>query len=348
MTSRRLLSFALTLLTGAGALVALPFNASAAHAAVQPCTVTYTNGGGAIRPGPDPGKDHALSAFDIVVEDTRWVTDVDVAYDISHPDATQVTVHVLGPKTQPNLAPSIQTYNRGMASGVLNGSFRFDDEAGTSKIGGVNPAPGTYLPATPASGLEDHAANGYWSLWVLNYSPTAATLRSFSVTLTYATCDTDGDGIEDSVDNCPTVVNDQTNHDSDALGDACDLDLDGDRLANAVDGCPAVASSNPTGCPSAARKARLRYLKGKHRLQATITSPTAACAAGARVKLWRVRSKRDFKLLVGTASGSGRYRFKVPRGARYYVTVSPSYVSGTAECTKATSRKVRVPRRHRK
>lgn len=51
-----------------------------------------------------------------------------------------------------------------------------------------------------------------------------------SVTITFAVAgtgggpvDTDGDGIADSADNCPTVANaDQANHDGDSLGDACD------------------------------------------------------------------------------------------------------------------------------
>src|SRR5262245_34206146 len=35
--------------------------------------------------------------------------------------------------------------------------------------------------------------------------------------------DTDGDGVVDAVDNCPTVSNaDQRNHDGDPFGDVCD------------------------------------------------------------------------------------------------------------------------------
>lgn len=56
--------------------------------------------------------------------------------------------------------------------------------------------------------------------------------------------DSDEDGIADVADNCPTVSNpDQTNTDSDALGNACDPDIDNDGVLNAGDNCPAV--SNP-------------------------------------------------------------------------------------------------------
>ena len=122
-----------------------------------------------------------------------------------------------------------------------------------------------------------------------------------------------------------------------------DIDSDGDGLLDVVDGCPTVAATTPTGCPSASRWAKLRWLDGKNRLQASIMSPVEACQARAHIKLWRVRPHRDTKLLAVDATARGRYRFKVARRATYYVTVSPSYVPGVAECGKAVSRKVRVP-----
>ncbi|CAM3625515.1 hypothetical protein [Nocardioides zeicaulis] len=126
---------------------------------------------------------------------------------------------------------------------------------------------------------------------------------------------------------------------------ACRTDSDGDGLDDALDGCPAAASTNPTGCPSAERRARLRWREGAGRLEARITSPVDACAARARIKLWRVRAGADLRVDSENAAASGRRRFRVARGARYYVTVSPSYASGQAECLKAASRTVRVPRR---
>jgi hypothetical protein len=53
--------------------------------------------------------------------------------------------------------------------------------------------------------------------------------------------DSDGDGIPDSADNCPTVANaDQRDTDGDGLGDACDPDDDNDGVPDAVDNCVLV------------------------------------------------------------------------------------------------------------
>ena len=51
--------------------------------------------------------------------------------------------------------------------------------------------------------------------------------------------DTDGDGVNDNEDNCAVTANaDQANHDSDAWGDACDLDDDNDKCPDDGDHDP--------------------------------------------------------------------------------------------------------------
>lgn len=64
--------------------------------------------------------------------------------------------------------------------------------------------------------------------------------------------DTDGDGISDAADNCPTVANaDQADADNDGAGDACDTcpndaddDADGDSVCGDVDNCPSTANAD--------------------------------------------------------------------------------------------------------
>lgn len=55
-----------------------------------------------------------------------------------------------------------------------------------------------------------------------------------TVLLAWRYVDTDGDGIVDGADNCPTVANaDQANYDGDSAGDACDDDDDNDGMPDA-------------------------------------------------------------------------------------------------------------------
>jgi Thrombospondin type 3 repeat len=62
--------------------------------------------------------------------------------------------------------------------------------------------------------------------------------------------DTDGDGVPDAQDNCPTVSNsDQADTDGDGIGNACDStpegpDGDGDGVPDSRDNCPTVANPN--------------------------------------------------------------------------------------------------------
>jgi hypothetical protein len=63
--------------------------------------------------------------------------------------------------------------------------------------------------------------------------------------LTAAPTDTDGDGHDDSVDNCPAIANpDQLNSDGDSLGDACDPDDDNDGDPDAADNCPTTPNAD--------------------------------------------------------------------------------------------------------
>ena len=60
-----------------------------------------------------------------------------------------------------------------------------------------------------------------------------------------AFADHDGDTIDDLLDNCPDVANeDQADTDGDGIGDACNDadDVDGDEYADLLDNCPDVAN----------------------------------------------------------------------------------------------------------
>jgi hypothetical protein len=67
----------------------------------------------------------------------------------------------------------------------------------------------------------------------------AGNRRTSSVLALIVDGDTDGDGVNDSVDNCPAVANaDQADFDGDAIGDACDEDDDNDGVVDELDAFP--------------------------------------------------------------------------------------------------------------
>ena len=62
---------------------------------------------------------------------------------------------------------------------------------------------------------------------------------SQSTEVTLPVPDSDSDGVEDDVDNCPDLANaDQVDLDQDGAGDACDTDDDGDGVVDTVDSDP--------------------------------------------------------------------------------------------------------------
>lgn len=55
--------------------------------------------------------------------------------------------------------------------------------------------------------------------------------------------DSDGDGIEDRLDNCPSLANaNQLDTDGDGVGDACEIDSDDDGVLNDIDNCIYLAN----------------------------------------------------------------------------------------------------------
>lgn len=95
-----------------------------------------------------------------------------------------------------------------------------------------------------SGGYTNDDAVGVWSsgfaLWLWADHPDA-----FSEV--QSPTDSDGDGINDSVDNCPFVANTaQTDTDLDGIGDVCDDDDDNDGILDVNDNCPLTANADQT------------------------------------------------------------------------------------------------------
>lgn len=347
----------------------------AAAAEAVPCVRIIDGPGGDIAAGRAGAGEFSTTPIELDAPAAPGlVEDVDVTFAIVHSDASDLRVRLVH-------AGNESTVQRRLAgSGSQVRPLSWDDEA-TAVYGTASEA-GTYLPHQPLAVHDGSVSGGTWRLLVDNWNPDIADGRvmSWSVRISYTSCDGDADGVEDHVDNCsgaanpdqadadrdgagdacdgdpdgdgvggpsdncPSVANPgQEQTDTDSLGDACDLDDDDDGRADASDGCPLVSGGTSTGCPTAATKARLDTSRG--RLVGRVFSDVRDCRAGVDVTVKRKLPGRDQKLVVLTTRQDGRFRTRVPRrGATYYAVVRKQYAAGAAECGSSKSRKIRVRR----
>ena len=117
----------------------------------------------------------------------------------------------------------------GMTSLIDNGDSTVTIHAPMSS--GLHTVVVSYDPVFSVAGSDDPS------------SITGSTTVTF--TFTVANLDTDGDGVNDASDNCPTTPNsNQLNTDGDSQGDACDGDDDNDGVADGTDNCQIVSNAD--------------------------------------------------------------------------------------------------------
>jgi hypothetical protein len=118
--------------------------------------------------------------------------------------------------------------------------------------GGAFDAQGRVLGALSRGGRECSNAiytlASAWETWIRNKAGQAQSAGGYSPPAWMnggsTTTDSDGDGVADSLDNCPNVSNSgQADLDGDGTGDVCDADADGDGVG-ADDNCPRTRNPN--------------------------------------------------------------------------------------------------------
>ena len=113
-------------------------------------------------------------------------------------------------------------------------------------LGFVNAEEGDYRLAS-SSDLIDAGSTDPDLAYITDYDYTGTTARVIGASIDIgpyeydgeAPTDSDGDGINDNIDNCPSIANeDQADFDSDGEGDACDSDDDNDGTNDEDDAFP--------------------------------------------------------------------------------------------------------------
>jgi subtilisin-like proprotein convertase family protein len=294
------LAHVLAVLLAAAALVAVA--PTRAHAAGTPCQRTFASG-----PVDVPIADNAVTPLSIdVPEDGLVVSDVDVAVDLHHTFVSDLgldlfsTVDGGGDRAHATLFDHSDDPGQDILGAV------FDDSATTPVTWSQAPYTGRFKPLKPLAALNGFAG-GTYLLHVFDAAPgDTGTLNDWSVTLTYASCDLDADGVEDHADSC--------------LG---------------------LSAHTATGCPLTSRSAAAKYKNG--RFKGALASPVGGCAAGRAVSIWKVRDGADKLVGTATTGGDGSYRLKRARHAgRYYATSPLVAVTDSAECPAVTSKTFKV------
>lgn len=178
----------------------------------------------------------------LYVDELMDLSYVKVKINITHTWASDLTISLISPKG----TIIVLSRENGEDNGQNYTNTVFDDYAIVPISNGTTPFTGNFKPDEALSALSSQSAFGNWQLKVSDgWNEDGGSLLNWTLTVCgVSKIDVDKDGIEDSVDNCPTTYNPtQKDIDGDGIGDACD-DTDGDGVFDDKDNCPFVVNPN--------------------------------------------------------------------------------------------------------
>jgi subtilisin-like proprotein convertase family protein len=286
-------------LAGAGLTILIPGTAAAAGV---PCQRAFS-----AAPALAITDNTTISDVIDVPEDGLVVSDINVTVNIHHTFDEHLIIGLTSETDTSAGRGSFVTLFQGLGGvgdNLIN--TQWDDEAETPISWGDAPFTGRFKGLRPLTGAEGFAGGQYRLQVDDSFVGDTGTLDSWTLTLRYASCDLDSDGVEDHSDSC--------------LG---------------------VSAHTATGCPVTTRALTAKYRHGK--FKGALSSAVAGCKAAKSVTIWKVRKGADKRVGTAATRTDGVYKLRRAKHAgRYYATSARLAVTDVAECPAAQSRTFRI------
>lgn len=300
--------------TGAAALAVgmcafgiVAVSAPTAHAAARACQQTYTSNTDVAIPDHDGLDEGYLETQGLDVPEGLVVADVNASVNVTHAFAREVSVLLISRTDAFSFRESSFLVDHVAGNGGQNfvGTV-LDDQAAIPLNWGTAPFTGSFKPIDQLAAHNGEVGGRYNLALYDRAAGDAGVLESWSITLTYVTCDFDSDGVEDHKDSCRGIT-----------------------------------AATATGCPLTTRTLTSTYSSGK--FKGRVSSPVAGCKAGRPVTIWKSVTGPDRKIGTATSRSDGTYGLsRTRRVGRYYATTPLSVVANQAQCPAARSATFRI------